>query len=382
MCNSVTKSVISVLILEVYKMLLTIESSELGLLDLTCSITKDRCEDDLSGSLVTGKLKAELVYFVFSKCHAFLDLDDRTLDLSESLVGKTYDSNVLNSVVLHEEVLDLYGVEVLTAADDNVLLTVNKVDESVLVLTSHITCKEPSVLKYFISCFFVIVVADHYAVALYTELADFTLLNDLALLVDDLAFPSVAGKTDGAYLMNVLYAQVYAAGTDGLGKTVVSIVLVLGEVLEPSLDKRLGNGLSTDMHKSPLIELVVGELNVSSVQCIEDILSPRYEKPYDSTVLVGYSLKDVLRLCALEKYCLGTCNEASHPVHLSSGVVKGRDAEETVVSSRGVVLLLDCCGMHEAPVLVKDSLGKSRCTGAEVDSAVIVIGDLHVGRSS
>ena len=56
LCNSVTKSVISVLILEVYQMLLTIESSKLRLLDLTCSITKDRCEDDLSGSLISGKL--------------------------------------------------------------------------------------------------------------------------------------------------------------------------------------------------------------------------------------------------------------------------------------------------------------------------------------
>ena len=56
------------------------------------------------------------------------------------------------------------------------------------------------------------------------------------MLVDDLAFPHVAGLSDGAYLVDILNAEVYAAGAEGLGQAVVGVVLMIREVVQPVLD--------------------------------------------------------------------------------------------------------------------------------------------------
>ena len=125
-----------------------------------------------------------------------------------------------------------------------------------------------------------------------------------AALVNDSGLPAVAGLTDRAYLVDVLNAKVYAAGADRLGKSVVGVIFVVREFFLPALDKARGNGLCTDVHQSPLIELVFVKIDLAAVDRVENILRPRNEKPNDGAMLVRCGLDDLLGGGALKKHCL------------------------------------------------------------------------------
>ena len=122
----------------------------------------------------------------------------------------------MDLIILHQKALDLYRIQVLTTGNDNVFLTVYQEDEAVLILTGHITGKEPAVLKYLGCSLRVLVVFNHDARALNAELTDLTLLNGIALFINNLGLPSISGNTDGTYLVNILHTKVYTAGTCGL----------------------------------------------------------------------------------------------------------------------------------------------------------------------
>ena len=65
-------------------------------------------------------------------------LNDSAGDLAQTLVGKADDRDVFYLGILLEEVLDLNGVDVLSAGNDEILLTVNEEVETIFVLTSHV----------------------------------------------------------------------------------------------------------------------------------------------------------------------------------------------------------------------------------------------------
>ena len=58
--------------------------------------------------------------------------------------------------------------------------------------------------------------------------------------VHDLYRPTVAGDADSAHLTDVVHAQMHCTGADGLGQTVVGIVLLVREIFQPALDQALG----------------------------------------------------------------------------------------------------------------------------------------------
>ena len=97
------------------KSLGTVSLAEKGLFDLAGRVSRNVCEYYLLRSLVTGKLVAELLEFLNGAVASGFDLYDRTCDLTETLVGKTDDGNVLDLGIFLEEVLDLDRVDVLTA---------------------------------------------------------------------------------------------------------------------------------------------------------------------------------------------------------------------------------------------------------------------------
>ena len=110
-------------------------------------------------TLIARHFLTECVDIVLGAGHAFLYGYNSGSYFAETLVRQTDNSNVLDSGMSSEEVLYLNGVEILAAADDNVLFAVNEVDEAVLVLLSHISGEEPAVLEGFGSSLFVAVVA-------------------------------------------------------------------------------------------------------------------------------------------------------------------------------------------------------------------------------
>ena len=95
--------------------------AENGLFDLARGVAGNGCKDDLARTLVPWKLKAEGIDFIFGHIFAFLDLDHRKSDLTESLFGDTDDGNVLDLCVRAEEIFDLNGINVLAARNDDIL---------------------------------------------------------------------------------------------------------------------------------------------------------------------------------------------------------------------------------------------------------------------
>ena len=152
--------------------------------------------------------------------------------------------------------------------------------------------------------------------------------------------------------MDVLHAQVDTARASGLGQAVVGVVLVVGEILLPAADERGGHGLGADVHQLPLVQLVVGQLDVAPVQSVQNILRPGHQQPDDGTLLVGNGLENDLRGGPLQQHGLAPGKQAAHPVELCAGVVQGRDAEEGIVMLDVMVLLLHLRGLGQAAVLM------------------------------
>ena len=211
--------------------------TELGLFDLAGRISGNLGEDDLAGPLVAGKLAAVVVDLLFCAGEAFLELNDRCGNLAETLIGQADDCDVIDRLKGVQEVFDLYGINILTAGDNDVLLAVDEVVETVLILHGHVAGVEPAVI---VQDLFggrgIIVVADHDAGTLDGELADFALFDRIAVFIHNAALPLVAGNTDRAHLVGILDAQMYTAGSEGLGEAVVGVILMMREVLKPVLD--------------------------------------------------------------------------------------------------------------------------------------------------
>ena len=92
------------------------------------------------------------------------------------------------------------------------------------------------------------------------------------------------------------------------------------------------------------------------------ILSPWHKKPYYSTLLITYSLKYSLCAYSLEQNCLAAHYQTSKPVHLGTSVVQRRNTQEYIILCLSVMYILDLCRMHQALMIVKDSLWKSCCS--------------------
>ena len=51
----------------------------------------------------------------------------------------------MNGIVRADEILNLYRIEVLAAADNYVFLAVNQIIEAVLILHRHVSGKKPAI---------------------------------------------------------------------------------------------------------------------------------------------------------------------------------------------------------------------------------------------
>ena len=92
------------------------------------------------------------------------------------------------------------------------------------------------------------------------------------------------------------------------------------------------------------------------------ILSPWHKKPYYSTLLIAYRLKYSLGTYALEQNGLATHYQASEPVHLGTCVVQRWNTQEHIILCLSVMYILNLCRMHQALMVVQDSLWESCCS--------------------
>ena len=170
--------------------------------------------------------------------------------------------------------------------------------------------------------------------------------------MDDLHFPTVTGNADGTDFIHVFHPKVYRTGTDGFGKTVVGIVLLVGENFQPTADQRLRNGLCPDVHQSPAGEVILGQIDFSPLDGVENVLGPGHQKPDDGALFRVGGLKNGFRPGALQNYGLRAGNQTSEPVHLCPRVIEGRNAKETVVLGLLMMVLFHAAGVDQTLVIM------------------------------
>ena len=220
-----------------------------------------------------------------------------------------------------QEILDLNGVDVLAAHDDDVLLAIDQPVEAVIVELGHIAGKQPTVHKGVGCGLGVFVVAGHKSRSLDAQLTNLALRNLNTVLVDDLSLPAPAGNADGADVIDVLDAQMDTAGPEGFRQAVIGVVLMMRENLSPLCDEALGDRLRADMHQAPLVELVILNRELALLKSKKDILRPRNKQPHDGATLVAHRFEDGFRGDAAQKHRLRTAEQASHPVELGARVI-------------------------------------------------------------
>ena len=169
----------------------------------------------------------------------------------------------------------------------------------------------------------------------------------------------------------------YTARSDRLGKAVVGIVIVLGENLLPAMDQARRDRLRTDMHQTPAIQIVFGQIHIPAVNGIENVLRPGDQQPNDAALFVRNSLEDPFRADTAQKDRPAACKQRTEPVHLRARMVQRRNAKETVFAALAVVSLLRQAGMDKALVIMQDRFRETRRAGREINRRVIRILQFH-----
>ena len=226
----------------------------MGLFDLAGSVARNVREDNTPRSLVAGKFHAELINGFLGKAFELgLELNNGGANFAQTCIRQADNGNVLDGGVAVQEVLDLHGVNVLAAGNDDVLLAVNQPNEAVFVHARHIARKQPAVFEHFGGGFGVVVIAGHNAGALHPQLADSAVFHIVAVFAHNARLPTIARNANGAHMVHVANAQMHATRAGGFGQAVVRVVIVVGENLQPALNQALRNRLRTHVHKTPLV---------------------------------------------------------------------------------------------------------------------------------
>src|SRR5690606_26198653 len=152
--------------------------------------------------------------------------------------------------------------------------------------------------------------------------------DGIPVLIHDPGFPAVAGYPDGAHLVDILNTEMHAPGACRLAQAVVRVILVIREVLFPSLYQAWGYRLRAYVHHPPLLKLVILKLHVSPLYRVKDILGPRHEQPHDRYLLLRHGPEYPVRLYPTQDDGRAAGKQAPEPVHLRAGVVKRRYAQE------------------------------------------------------
>ena len=140
--------------------------------------------------------------------------------------------------------------------------------------------------------FGVLVIADHDARTLDDQLADLALCNILPCFVDNARLPLIARLADCADFVDISTPQMDAARADRFGQTIVGVVLMVRENLEPAMNHALRHRLRADVHQPPLVEHVMAQVDAAGLDCLQDILAPRHEQPDDGAFFFGHGAQN------------------------------------------------------------------------------------------
>ena len=119
----------SVFDLRLHETFPAVDLAKFRFFDLSGRITRDLGKNDFFRPFVTRKSSTELSDLLFCRLKTGLQFNDRASDLAKTGIRQSDDGRVFDGAVLSEEIFDLDRVDIFTAGDDDVLLSVYKVDE-------------------------------------------------------------------------------------------------------------------------------------------------------------------------------------------------------------------------------------------------------------
>ena len=126
-------------------------------------------------------------------------------------------------------------------------------------------------------CLRVSVVTGHNTRSLYRKFSCLSLFYCLALFVDNLCFPAISGFSDCSDFIDIIHAKMYASRSDGFTQTIVCIVFMIWEVLFPVFDQTWWYRLCSNMHQSPLIQVIICNVHFFIIKRKQKILCPRHQ---------------------------------------------------------------------------------------------------------
>ena len=165
-------------------------------------------------------------------------------------------------------------------------------------------------------------------------------------------------------------------GTDGLGKAVVRVVLVIREDLLPTRDQMRRHGLRADVHEPPLRQPIIRQMDLPANQWRQGYPAPTAQAARRSCSLPpirvcrihsGFTPRENDRLAAPTR-------KLAEPVHFRACMVERRDAEEHVVLRLSVMRSAPCGrSRHQSSCAHGGSpLGKPGRSGGKIDRRVVV----------
>ena len=198
-----------------------------------------------------------------------------------------------------QEVFNLNRIDVFSTSDNNILFPVYQVNKSVFIHHGHITCVKPAIfVLYFCSCFRVFVVFNHYTRTKYSKFTNIPLFYFIAFFINNANFPAVTGNTNGTNFVIISNTKVYTSWTNRFRKTIVCIIIMMWEIFFPVFNQFFRNRLSSNVHKSPLIKMIIFNIYIAFFKSNKNILSPGNQKPYNSTFFFTNSFQDCFRFCS------------------------------------------------------------------------------------
>ena len=119
--------------------------AKLRLLDLARGIARHDVENEFLRTFVSREGLAEFHEGFLVRFATRFDFDNRDGDFSKARVWESNNGDVLDIVVTTEKIFNLNGIKIFAPRDDDVLLSVDQINESVFVLAGHVAREEPSV---------------------------------------------------------------------------------------------------------------------------------------------------------------------------------------------------------------------------------------------
>ena len=89
----------------------------------------------------------------------------------------------------------------------------------------------------------------------------------------------------------------------------------------PAFDQTRRDRLCADVHQAPLIQLVIGKINVAPLDRIQNVLRPRNEKPDNRALFLGNGTENPLRVDSFQQNRFPSHKKTAEPVHFRAGMI-------------------------------------------------------------